>query len=302
MDKKDFPIAVIANTGLGDAIIFETLSHILNTHGWPSVLYSDFLYTLRAWYPNTSIRPYPKSSQERHYFANAHEFYVFQEYSPLKSEKIQAPTYTLGENYRRRKGETWLDQIRRFVWDTFQLDEPCLESGIKAPEALEFRRHKDRLFLHPSSLKKEKNWPRDKFIQLACRLRSKGFNPVFCSSPEDKVHWDRELEKHALSPMLAIELTDLASLIYESGFFIGNDAGIGHLAAAMGLPSLRLFDRKSRASFWSGGWKTGRVCLPYPLICRSLRKKYWKHLLTVNRVERAFLKMGKIYGECHESK
>ena len=87
---------------------------------------------------------------------------------------------------------------------------------------------RERVLIHPFSGSKRKNWPLERFRQLAARLR----HPVeWIAGPEE------ELPE-------AVRRDDLASLAQWIGgarLYIGNDSGITHLAAAVGVPTLALF-------------------------------------------------------------
>jgi ADP-heptose:LPS heptosyltransferase len=52
-----------------------------------------------------------------------------------------------------------------------------------------------------------------------------------------------EREKDDTAPILAkgLSLLQLASVMEGCGFFIGNDSGISHIAAALGIPTLVIF-------------------------------------------------------------
>ena len=86
--------------------------------------------------------------------------------------------------------------------------------------------------------------PLDEFIALGRLLGKKGRNVRFLLGPT-------ELERFSVSHMQAIgrefpidkceELMRLMDLLQSAGGFIGNDSGPGHLAAAMGLPTLVFF-------------------------------------------------------------
>ena len=82
--------------------------------------------------------------------------------------------------------------------------------------------------IHPFSGSARKNWPLEKFRELAARFDL----PVkWCAGPED-------LLDHAVRIQ---NLYDLACWISTARVFIGNDSGITHLAAAVGTPVVAIF-------------------------------------------------------------
>lgn len=97
--------------------------------------------------------------------------------------------------------------------------------------------------IHPGSGGLSKNWPIDRFIELADRIiGEKSLIPVFITGEVEKEHipgLDQLLGKYMRFHQL--EITDLASVISGARLYIGNDAGTTHLAAATGCSTLALF-------------------------------------------------------------
>lgn len=82
--------------------------------------------------------------------------------------------------------------------------------------------------IHPFSGSKRKNWPLQRFEELACRLNL----PVaWTAGPEEEL-----ARAHRFDDLLS-----LAEWIASAKLFIGNDSGITHLAAATGVPTIALF-------------------------------------------------------------
>lgn len=82
--------------------------------------------------------------------------------------------------------------------------------------------------IHPFSGSPRKNWPLDRFRELAGRLAW----PVrWCAGPEESLE-DAVRFDH---------LYDLACWLAGARLYIGNDSGITHLAAAVGTPVVAIF-------------------------------------------------------------
>ena len=99
--------------------------------------------------------------------------------------------------------------------------------------------------LHPGSGSKKKAWPLDRFLDLARtlqdRLRSK---VLIVLGPAEGPEVRKAFEATGPNaPVLAKGLTllQLASVMDGCWFFVGNDSGISHMAAALGLPTLAIF-------------------------------------------------------------
>jgi len=99
--------------------------------------------------------------------------------------------------------------------------------------------------LHPGSGSKKKAWPLDRFVTLARilqdRLRSKA---LIILGPAEGPDVRKAFETTGPNaPVVAKGLTllQLASVMDGCRFFVGNDSGISHMAAALGLPTLAIF-------------------------------------------------------------
>lgn len=113
------------------------------------------------------------------------------------------------------------------------------ENGIEPPSHLTHRLHRNRVLIHHTSSAKEKNWLKEKYDEVAEGLRARVFEPVFI-------------------PEFAT-LSDLAAFVYESGFVVGNDSLVGHLASNLNIPTLIVADKAERMHLWRPGWLEGSV-------------------------------------------
>jgi heptosyltransferase-3 len=110
---------------------------------------------------------------------------------------------------------------------------PCQSDGIpriacdSSPEA----GREEFAAIHPFSGSARKNWPLEKFRELARQLEAE--MPVrWCAGPEDP----------PLEGAVRIDdLYELARWLAGARMYVGNDSGITHLAAAVGTPVLALF-------------------------------------------------------------
>lgn len=107
-----------------------------------------------------------------------------------------------------------------------------------------------RIWLHPGSGSPRKNWPG--FAALAARLTREGF--------EVAVSWGEadDAVRARLRPRLgeSVEqldrrpLRELARCLASAAVFVGNDCGVTHLAAALGVPTVALFG-PTRPAVWA---------------------------------------------------
>jgi len=82
--------------------------------------------------------------------------------------------------------------------------------------------------IHPFSGSTRKNWPMERFRDLASRLAI----PVqWCAGPEEDLDGAVRFQY----------LYELAGWLHSARIYIGNDSGITHLAAAAGAPVIAIF-------------------------------------------------------------
>lgn len=109
----------------------------------------------------------------------------------------------------------------------------------------------DVISLHPGSGSSHKNWPVEQFALLADRVRrSMSVRPLFILGEADGAA-ARALPQLAPGvPVLAQRtLKEVASVLAVSRGYVGNDSGITHLAAALGIPVVALFG-PTEAAMW----------------------------------------------------
>ncbi len=100
-----------------------------------------------------------------------------------------------------------------------------------------------RIILHPGSGSRKKNWPLQNFLRVESILRSYNFNPEFILGPAE-IFMAEDLQKESDRTRCIHEIdgiTELSCLLKTSGGFIGNDSGVSHLAAFLGLPTVTVF-------------------------------------------------------------
>ncbi|MBI2437354.1 MAG: glycosyltransferase family 9 protein [Lentisphaerae bacterium] len=105
--------------------------------------------------------------------------------------------------------------------------------------------------LHPGSGSPQKNWPIEKFVSLADQVRRAfSVQPIFILGEAD-AQAARALAPLAPTyPMLINRsLKEVASVLAVSSGYVGNDSGITHLAAALGIPVVALFG-PTEAAMW----------------------------------------------------
>ena len=98
------------------------------------------------------------------------------------------------------------------------------------------------LAIAPGSGAREKNWPEEFFIAVANRWReSTGGIAVLVIGPVETARGGIDRLRERCLAVSDLSLSQVAALISRSAVYLGNDSGISHLAAAVGVPTVALF-------------------------------------------------------------
>jgi ADP-heptose:LPS heptosyltransferase len=102
--------------------------------------------------------------------------------------------------------------------------------------------------IHPFASEPDKQWPAERFCEVARYLKLWNIAPLFLAGPGD--------DATAFKPHRVFQgsLTEAKALMSKAAVFVGNDSGPAHMAAAFGIPSLVLFST-SNPAIW-GPWRT----------------------------------------------
>jgi ADP-heptose:LPS heptosyltransferase len=95
------------------------------------------------------------------------------------------------------------------------------------------------LMILPGSGSRRKNWPPEKFIELA-ECSAARFTPIAVLGPAEaelrEVFRDRRI-----ATLVDLKLGEVAGLASCAKAFVGNDSGVTHLSAATGTPGVVIF-------------------------------------------------------------
>jgi heptosyltransferase-3 len=301
---------VFCHNGLGDGINCLVLSNNLHLNGWHVDTYQNAIGSMQNWFPHLPVQRYP-SIDELPRILNSYDwFFVVQNDSdpfilqliqegkrrfpdrikiiylypskfivnePYYSDCLTDPKVSIAEN------------MRLFCERVLHLPKITKSNGFIPPTGIISRKNQKRIAIHSTSARETRNWPKEKFIDLARYLRQEGYEPVFI--PGVKEGWEGLEFEVAFFPTLDL----LARYLYESGFLIGNDSGLGHLASAIGVPTLTLCRRKTWAQMWAPSFHKGVVVTPSSWIPNirgmRLRDRHWKKFISVKKAKRGFEKL-----------
>ena len=159
----------------------------------------------------------------------------------------------------------------------YDVKEPLAHLWV-SPERLAKRRdiipqEKTVIAVSPLANWPGKEWPHPQMIQLLQMITAEsgpfpGAHLAFFAAPNEQDRL-KEFKSH-FDPSTLVNvgnyphLLDVASLMSRCTFFIGNDSGLMHMAAAIGLPTLGLFGPSYDIHYAPWGKKTAFIRTPEP--------------------------------------
>ncbi len=111
-------------------------------------------------------------------------------------------------------------------------------SGLAGSLGLDGR---DWVAVHPGSGSPRKNWPLSNWLNLAAFVKKKlGLPVIFIAGPAE-TDLARRLEEMDMPLLTGLDLPVLAAMLAMASIYAGNDSGVSHLAAGLGVPTLAVF-------------------------------------------------------------
>ncbi len=305
--------AVFCHNGLGDGIISLILSNNLHQNGWEVDTYHNGMQNMQSYFPHLPLLKYP-SIKDISEILNRYEYFLvihndthdfihelIEKGKEQDSKKIKViyaypnkrvvfntyyedscidPMISVAENFQK------------FCKEILRLAKTTKNNGFIAPRNISLKKHIKRVILHVSSSRPGKNWPIEKFAAFAQKIKKKGFDPVIVAGSKEDAKPYKWMEKKGFILPEFESLGQLTDYIYESGYFVGNDSGLGHLASCMGIPTVTISRRKMVARFWRPNWAPGKIVVPSSLVPNisgfRLRDRKWKWFISVSKVYKAF--------------
>jgi len=282
-------VAVVLPPVIGDSLFCMLIAHNLLRNGRRVTVFGDHVYGLRQWFPQVEIRPALDTAQAPRVLAGFDAAALKAWPAIAELERALPRIINLDRVQYLSPKKAMADRFMDYCTLNLGLPDVIRDNGLRpAPDAGVHRVHRQRLVLHPGASTPDKRWLPEKFLRLALALRERGFDPQFVIAPAEMPHWEH-LHSHGLAQVNFSSLNDLAGWIYQSGWFIGNDSGIGHLASNLAVPTLSLFMRKGSARSWRPCFGPGMTVIAGNWVpVGKLRERWWKQLMSVERVLRAF--------------
>jgi hypothetical protein len=306
-------VAIFSCKGLGDGLISIALANNLIINDYEVSFFHNNFEQLQDVFLDIVIKKFPQAleiEQILNYFAKIFISYEEDNFFSMKlieegKKKCPQKIYVLnpcaskkvgGQPYYRdacfSPNVSMVENIDFFCKKILKLKKTTKIINYFIPKEIQFKKNLKRVIIHPSSAKKGKNWPINKYLDLAIKLKTIGYDPVFVVGPNEEEFYKVVLENN-FKLVNFKNLKDLTYFIYESALMIGNDSGIGHLASMLGIRTISIFRNYRSAKLWRPGWSDGRVIYPSRLIFNfsgfRLRDKKWKHFVSIKKVFKNFI-------------
>lgn len=306
---------VFCHNGLGDGVNCLVLSNNLHLNGWVVDTYQNTIGSMQNWFPHLPVQPYPKLEELPRILSSYDWFFVVQnDTDPFVQGLIQEGKRRFPEKVKvlylypspnivneryyadclTNPKVSIAENLRSVCEKILRLPKITKSNGFIPPLGLTLHKYPSRVVIHPTSARATRNWPKERFVKLALHLKQEGYQLAFVPGTKEQEEW-RDVEALGFEVLSFLSLDFLARYIYESGYLIGNDSGLGHLASALGLPTLTLCRRKAWANMWAPSFHKGVVVTPSSLIPNirgfRLRDLHWKKFISVGKVLRGFKKL-----------
>lgn len=310
MDIKK--VAIICANGIGDGLIMMTVAAYLQAQAYLITIFHDKFTVLAKLFPalyhwNTYSKE--KIIQFNLIIVQYDGSHVSHEILDLRLHR-NLPQVIIFFPYANSKSQStdlifnrslpMIDNIIHFMRKKFPSTSPLplTKNNILIPTK-EYRKYPRRIIIHPSSANPRKNWTPIQFVLLAKKLREFDYYPIFIVSPNESSLWKSFLAGKI--PLESFEdLLEVGDYIYESGAFIGNDSGLGHLASSLNIPTLTIFSKHSLSPLWDPAFGIYKVLVPcrlpnYKGISLCIREWVWPLSISTKKVLTKFFSLMKEY-------
>lgn len=307
--------AVFCNNGLGDGFIGLVLSNNLFLNGWAVDTYNNGIGSMQNWFPHLPILSYPSLNSMEDLFCKYDRFFVVQNsvsdfiQTLIREGKKRFPSQIkviyaypskniIHEPYYNDScicpSRPFAESLRNMCENILQLPQTTRSNGFTPPSDSSFRSHSHRVVIHPTSSRVGKNWSREKFVALAERLEDEGYSISWILGPSEREEWYKMGPFIGDAPTFP-NLDSLANHVYESGYFIGNDSGIGHLASFLEIPTLSIMRSARLSRLWAPSYGMGMTISPPRWIPNirgaRIRDLHWKKFISTRRVLKCFRRL-----------
>ncbi len=294
-------LLVLRGGAVGDFIVTLPALRALR-HRWPDahleVIGYPHVARLAEWFGIANrVRSLDEARIARYFAENAQireEDQIYFSSFDIVISYLHDPDEILSENFKRFGVEIIINasplvRDRHAIDHLLQpLESLAIYPGDLPPSPLlpEHRRQRAEepwIALHPGSGGKNKCWPIDRFVELARHIaQHTTYKPVFITGDvERELIPDLDAQLKSFDRLHQLPLTELAGQLAGASAFVGNDAGISHLSAALGVPTLALFGPTDPALWAPRGPRVEIVKAPQGNLDALDTRSAWSSLSTL---------------------
>lgn len=282
-------IAFLVSDKLGDSLLLLPLARNLVRNGYQLTIFGRHVHALAPWLPGLEVRPVPLDGVAG--LTTFDRVFQMDIEQPVAIDPHNHPlpldSLTLWLRQQPAQSRLFLQETREFAKVTYGIEDWSDACGLHTHQPELSRQNHRRIVIHPTAGTPERYWSASRFIELARRLSRDGYDVAFVVEEREAQTWRMQTEGQPFTVNHFESLQALGNFIHESGYFIGNDSGIGHLASALGVPTVTISHRPRNMNRWRPQWAPGVIVPHLWLPLRSWRRKYWRFAVTVGAVERS---------------
>jgi len=125
-----------------------------------------------------------------------------------------------------------------------RVGEADRDRGIELLEQAGVELSRKLVVIHPGSGGPKKCWHLDNFLAVAKELRDREIEVLFVLGPAEveRLRPSEKVQIHGVAKCVAhLALSQVVGVLSSADAFVGNDSGVTHLAAGMGVRTVALF-------------------------------------------------------------
>jgi hypothetical protein len=275
-------VAIVPGPSLHHGLMMMVASHRLVYEGAEVTTYHKSIGKLHEWFPSHHITLPPEEKDCFEEFSGYDLIILQYDNSSLCKELIahfrnnsKTLLSVFYPQYRKmthppltpldrvfNKSLPMVENISLAIASLLCVRQHSKNNGLLPPKYLVHRKYKRRVAIFPSQNIQKK------YEKIKALLENLGFEPFYL---------DNECSAEG------------ATLLYESGFFIGPDSDFCHLASNLQIPTLVVTKEKRPASIHTPGWLRSSFITPPKWIPRAKER-----LISVDKVMKGFSNLAKI--------
>jgi heptosyltransferase III len=275
-------VAIICSDTISDGLMMMVATHRLCSEGAHVITFHDKLHELADWFQDHLFSPrIPLEIIEveltkfdlviLQYDSTTYAKEIVKKLSGLCKPLLSIfyPTYSKYTHPPLKpcdlvfnKQIPMVDNVALAISSLLQARDHSKNNGLAAPSHLLHRRYKKRVAILRSS-----HIPK-KYDKIGEEVRKLGYDPIFLTSDNIPLG---------------------ASIIYESGYFIGPESDLCHLASNLHIPTLVVSGNKKPISLQKPGWlRSSFITFP-----RWLPQIFLERFVLVSKVVTGFKQLAK---------